>query len=156
MRIINIYTDGSHLDKQNNGRLGCGGVMIDAGKNTDEFSIELKPDWLRQNYGTDKVSNPSAEMLGLLMAIKEFDIPNDAVVVVHADYIGVKSWMEGTWKTKEPYLTKIKADIEKEIKNKNLDGRIMYSWVKGHQSKSIMSQDAKWNNYVDLLAKGQK
>lgn len=26
--IINIYTDGSHLDKQNNGRLGCGGVMV--------------------------------------------------------------------------------------------------------------------------------
>jgi ribonuclease HI len=74
MEKIDIYTDGSQLDKQNNGRLGCGGVMIQSGKLVDEFSVEIKPEWLRENYGTDKVSNPSAEMLGLLMALRNFEL----------------------------------------------------------------------------------
>ena len=41
MKIIDIYTDGSHLDKLNNGRLGCGGVMVDrtTGKLLDEFGL---------------------------------------------------------------------------------------------------------------------
>ena len=155
MEKIDIYTDGSHLDKQNNGRLGCGGVMILSGKLVDEFSIEIKPEWLRENYGTDKVSNPSAEMLGLLMALRNFELPGDSEIIIHADYIGVKSWMENKWQTKEPYLKKMKQDILKEIADQGLKN-IRYEWVKGHQKASIFNQDARWNNYVDILAKGQK
>ena len=53
--MIEIYTDGSHLDKQNNGRLGCGGVMVDrrigngVGKLLDEFSDELPPSYMLYN-----------------------------------------------------------------------------------------------------------
>ena len=62
----------------------------------------------------------------------------------------------GTWKIKEPYIKKIKEEIDKEIKKKGLEGRIRFEWVKGHQNKSCMDSDAYWNNMVDLLAKGQK
>jgi ribonuclease HI len=155
MKEINIYTDGSHLDKQNNGRLGCGGIMVYNGKIINKFSIELKPDWLKKNIGTDQVSNPTAEMIGVLMALQQFDIPDDANVIIRADYIGVKAWMSGTWNTKEPYVKKSKELIQNEIKTKNLTGRIRFEWVKGHQPKYKADEHAKWNDIVDLLAKGQ-
>lgn len=156
MRRIDIYTDGSHLDKLNNGRLGCGGVMIDNGRKVDEFSEELKPEWLRKTIGTDKVSNPTAEMLGVLTALTKFDIPDDAEVYVYADYIGCKQWNTGQWKIKEPYIKKVKELIDKVIEEKNLQGRINFEWVKGHQGQkaSIMDPHAKWNSVVDKLAKG--
>lgn len=158
---IKIYTDGSHLDKQNNGRLGCGGVMVEAdgksfGKLVDSFSKELKSEELKKTIGTDKVSNPTAELLGVLTAIQQFNIPKGAEVTIYADYLGVKSWMNGSWKVKEPYIKKTKELIEKEIDKKGLKGRVNYEWVKGHQGKkaSVINSDAYWNDQVDSLAKG--
>ena len=72
MRKINIYTDGSHLNKQSgHGRLGCGGVMVEDtgegfGKLLDKFSKELLPADLERDYGSSEVSNPTAEMIGAL------------------------------------------------------------------------------------------
>ena len=150
--MIEVYTDGSHLDKQNNGRLGCGGVMVDGFKKIDEFSQELTPDWLKKNYRTDKVSNPTAEMLGVLIALRNFDFPKEGDVTFRCDYIGVPSWLLGKWRVKEPYLQAIKNDIEYEIRRKGLVGRIHFEWVKAHQKSA--TREAYWNNYVDLLAKG--
>ena len=163
MKKYDIYIDGSHLDKQHNGRLGIGGVIVDLsgpgmGRIIDEFSQELSPEYMNLMFGAEKCSNPSAELTALLIALGKFKKsfgPND-ILVVHADYIGVKSWMEGSWKIKEPYIARIKNDIDDEIKKQGLRGRISYEWVKGHQSKSSTSPDAFWNNYVDKLAKGEK
>ena len=69
--------------------------------------------------------------------------------------IGVKAWNEGTWKIKAPYIAKIKAAIDAEIKTQGLQGRISFEWVKGHQNRSVLDPDAVWNNKVDLLAKGE-
>lgn len=161
MKVYDIYTDGSHLDKLNNGRLGCGGVMVDRnnggiGKLIDEFSQELTPEMLQREFGSSRCSNPTAELIGVLLALETFDIPSDSMITIHADYLGVKNWMEGTWKIKEPYIQEVANQIKEVIERKNLGGRIKYAWVKGHQSKSIMDPDAHWNNYVDILAKGQK
>ena len=161
MKKIDVYTDGSHLDKLNNGRLGCGGIMVDRsagglGKELDRFSMELKPEYMKQEFGADKCSNPTAEMVGALMALRNFNFPPDTEIIIKADYSGVREWYMGTWKIKEPYIKKIKEEIDKEIKKKGLEGRIRFEWVKGHQNKSCMDSDAYWNNMVDLLAKGQK
>ena len=163
MKRFDIYIDGSHLDKQNNGRLGIGGVFVDLsglgmGRIIGEFTQELSPEYMSLTFGADKCSNPSAELAALLIALVKFKKlygPND-ILVVHADYIGVKNWMEGAWKIKEPYIAKIKSDIDDEIRKQNLRGRISYEWVKGHQSKNSTDPDAFWNNYVDKLAKGEK
>lgn len=163
MKKYDIYIDGSHLDKQHNGRLGIGGVIVDLsgpgmGRIIDEFSQELSPEYMNLMFGAEKCSNPSAELAALLIALGKFKKsfgPND-ILVVHSDYIGVKSWMEGTWKIKEPYIARIKNDIDDEIKKQGLRGRISYEWVKGHQSKASTDPDAYWNNYVDKLAKGEK
>jgi len=149
--MIDIYTDGSHL-KHTTGRLGCGGVMLKDGKKVDEFSIEIDPEQINTEFGSKEVSNPTAEMIGLLEALRFFDFKKERDIVVHADYLGVKSWMEGSWKIKEPYIKKIKDQIEKVIKQKQLN--VKYDWVKGHQKKSILSMESYWNNYVDKLAKG--
>ena len=151
-----IFTDGSHLDKQNNGRLGIGGVILREGdsKILDEFSEELTKDFMLMEYGTVTASNPTAEMIAVLRALQKFrpiiKSPNNTVRV-YADYIGVQNFLSGNWKTKEPYIKKIKDLILEEIQRQGYS--VEFHWVKGHQS--VMSREAKWNNYVDKLAKGQ-
>ena len=59
---FDIYTDGSHLDKQNNGRLGIGGVLIDPtgpgmGTMLNKFSIELTPEYMNLKKKNKKVSD---------------------------------------------------------------------------------------------------
>lgn len=159
-KCLDIYIDGSHLDKQNNGRLGIGGVIVDFSSDKkgiliQKFSYELTNTYMKQAFGADSCSNPSAELTALLMALREFKtvIKNVPNINVHADYLGVKEWMTGNWKIKEPYIQNIKSSIDSEIIDQNLRGRINYLWVKGHQS-SDTSVDAYWNNYVDKLAKG--
>ena len=163
MRNINIYTDGSHLNKQSgHGRLGCGGVMVEDtgegfGKLLDKFSKELLPADLERDYGSSEVSNPTAEMIGALDALRIFDIPKDAEVTMFADYQGVQAFNLGTWKCKEEYIKKIKDLTAQVIKEKHLEGRIKWAWVKGHQTKAVIktNRDAYWNDQVDALAKGQ-
>lgn len=158
MKNFKIYTDGSHLDKLNNGRLGCGGVMIsENGKILGEFSRELKPEWLKKNLGSDRVSNPTAELLGVYAALEEFDFPSDTgKIEILADYVGVQSFLSGQWRPKEPHIKKAIDLVNEIIKKKGLSQKIKYGWVKGHQKKSIQTEDAKWNNYVDSLARGEK
>lgn len=162
-RILHVYTDGSHLDKQKGmeGRLGCGGILVDRstgglGEKIDSFSVELTPERMYKDFGAIKCSNPSAELVGVLEAVRHFNIPNDVDLVIYADYIGVKEWMEGNWKIKEHYIQRIKDEIDNELKKKKLTGRVVFAWVKGHQSKSIMNPDAYWNNCVDKLARGEQ
>lgn len=163
MKQFDIYIDGSHLDKQNNGRLGVGGVLVDLndsgnkmGKLLNKFSTELTPEYMKLSFSADKCSNPSAELTALLHALYQFKGsygPSDKIVV-HADYLGVKEWMTGNWKIKEPYIARIKADIDREITKQGLQGRIEFKWVKGHQ-KDNTNPDVYWNNFVDSLAKGE-
>ena len=161
--MIKIYTDGSHLDKQNGGRLGCGGVMVrDTGNGfgelLDKFGEELRPEDLKELIGTGEVSNPTAELLGVLLAIERFDIPRGEKVTVYADYMGVSCWLNGKWRIKEPYIQIIANKIKQVVKKKRLSGNISYEWVKGHQGRqaSLISSDAYWNEYTDHLAKGIK
>lgn len=150
MKTIDIYTDGSHL-KHTSGRLGIGGVMIENEKIVSEFSQEINPEYLKFMYGTSDCSNPTAEMLAILMALKNFSgrLGRYQKIIFHADYLGVKNWMEGTWKVKASYIQLIKNDILEEIKTQGLTGKISFEWVKGHSGQV-------WNEYVDKLAKGEK
>ena len=156
MKIYNIYTDGSHL-KHTTGRLGIGGIFVEPPfTKIDTFSQEVSIDYLKRNYGTSDVSNPTCEMLAVLFALKQFRklLKRADEVHIKADYQGVKEWLDGNWKTKAPYIAKIKEEIENEIQSQKLQGRIHFDWVKGHQNKSVLDPDAFWNNKVDLLAKG--
>jgi ribonuclease HI len=151
---VEIFTDGSHF--KTTGRLGCGGVMLISGNLVDEFSLELTPKYLKEIIKTSDVSNPTTEMMGVLQALRKFNIPKNAKeVIVYTDYEGVGKWLKNEWKINKPYIKILYSLINKEIESKKLKGIIDFRWVKGHQPKSIMDPKAKWNNYVDKLAKGE-
>ena len=147
-----IYTDGSHFKNSGSGRLGIGGLLIDNGKVIDKFSQEVDKDFLMNNYGTTDCSNPTMELLAALMALRNFGGHiKGKDVTLKADYMGVSSWMTGQWKINKPYIRKIHDDIIREMKN--LGVNVTFTWIRGHQS--IMSEDSKWNNEADKLAKGE-
>lgn len=152
---LDIYTDGSHLDKQHGGRLGIGGVIVNRNKLLGQFSKELTPTYMKSNFDADNCSNPSAELVAVLIALRNFKefLRSVDSVLIHADYIGVKEWMTGNWRIKEKYIANIKAAIDEEIDSQDLNNKIQYTWVKGHQKAD--SIEAYWNNYVDKLAKGE-
>lgn len=154
MSKLKIYTDGSHL-KHTTGRLGVGGIIVKDDKIIDEFSKEVSTDYLKLSYGTSDVSNPTCEMLAALHALYYFknDINAHDTIELYADYQGVSSWLNGTWKINKPYIQKIKDDINEEINRQHLKGRITFHWVKGHQKGD--NQDAIYNNIVDKLSKGE-
>jgi ribonuclease HI len=158
MKEVHIYTDGSHLDKQHGGRLGCGGVLVVNGKAVKTFSKELTGSYMKMMFDSDKCSNPSAELTAVYLALKEFkkEIKGVDRIIFHADFTGVREWMSGKWKIKELVIKNIKAKIDEEITSQKLDGKLSFEWVKGHQSsKDGKDTDAYWNNYVDKLAKGE-
>lgn len=156
MRTLTIYTDGSHL-KHTTGRLGIGGILVEDGKEIDKFSVEVSTDYLKRNYQTTDVSNPTCEMLATLFALRKFgwQFKKGDEITMKADYNGVQHFILGDWKIKAPYIKKIKDEIDNEIKSLGLTGRIHFEWVKGHQKKSVLDPDAIWNSRVDLLAKGE-
>ena len=160
MRSLVIYTDGSHFKtKIGSGRLGIGGVLIDDSnkRRLDQFSEEINEDYLIKTLKTSYVSNPTMELLAVLKALQYFkdSIDQDDIITLKADYIGVSKWLNGEWRIKEPYIAKINNEIQKEIKDQKLKGRINFAWVKGHQKLSVSDPDTYWNNYVDKLAKGE-
>ena len=147
--MITIYTDGSHFKKQ--GRLGIGGILVKDGKKMDQFSLEITKDWLIRNYNTQDCSNPTMELLAVLVAIRKFSNSiKGQEVTIKADYTGVSNWLTGKWKTSLPYISAIKQEIEEEVSRLGIRAR--YVWIKGHQS--VLSDDAYWNNETDKLAKG--
>ena len=155
--IVEIFTDGSHLKGPGgSGRLGCGGVIVIDGKLVDEYQMELNPEYLKAIIQTADVSNPTAEMMGVLQALRKFDIPKLAKeVVIYTDYEGVGHWLKREWKIQKPYIRILYGLIWKEIYRKGINKIIRFEWIKGHQPKSVMDPKAKWNDYVDKLAKGQ-
>lgn len=165
MKRLDIYIDGSHLNKQNKGddRLGCGGVLVNLegpgmGTLLDSFSIQLLPDYMKMSFGAISPSNPSAELVAVLQALQHFrkDLKGVEEIVIHADYMGVSEWMEGRWRVKEPYIARIKDAVIEEIGRQGLRGKVRFSWVKGHQKNINSSPDAYWNAEADLRARGDK
>ena len=165
MKVLEIYTDGSHL-KLTTGRLGIGGVLIDPsqqqplGKLLGKFSIELQPAELKTKFGpgAETCSNPTAELTAVLVSLRKFadKIKDAEIITVHADYIGVKEWMTGAWRVREPYIANIKKEIDSEIAKQGLTGKVQFAWVKGHQKYLAGDPDIHWNDFCDRLAKGER
>ena len=153
---VHVYTDGSHLDKQHGGRLGCGGVVVINGKAVNTFSRELDAPYMQMMFGSSKCSNPSAEFVAIYLALTTFkkELKGADQIVFYSDFVGIKDWMSGRWKAKETIIKNIKSVIDAELKKQGLTDKVDFQWVKGHQ-KSLNSH-AYWNNYADKLAKGEK
>lgn len=163
MKTYYIYTDGSHFKgKTASGRLGIGGVLIDPegigphGKEISSFSQEILPEFVKLHYGTQDCSNPTMELFAVLYGLQQFkgSYSDQDLIIWRCDYIGIKNWLNGEWKITKPYIQKIKNEISEIIRKENLN--IKFEWVKGHQDKSVDTDDSYWNDVVDKLAKGGK
>lgn len=162
MNTYYIFSDGSHLKSKNgSGRLGAGGILVDPigakpfGKQLSSFSIEIIPEYMKLHYGSDDISNPTAEMYAILTALKEFkgSYTDQDLIIVFSDYKGCKEWLDGNWKITKSYIQKIKNEISEIVRKENLN--IKFEWIKGHQTgeDNIYKH---WNDVVDKLAKGGK
>lgn len=154
-----VYTDGSDL-KHSSRRLGVGGILIDPsqggdyGKKIGEFSEELSREEILRDYGTSECSNPFAEMVAIYKAIQQFSgvFKSGDKITFKSDYEGTICWLTGKWKAKLSYIKQIRDEILRLLDSSPWE--VSFEWVKGHQSKSVMSPDAFWNGEVDKLAKG--
>ena len=128
---VDIYTDGSHQTSKN--YLGLGAWCVFNGIEY-RMSKECNMKMLR-TYGitSTKCSNPTAEFLGFSECLREFEsmqLVKSCKLNFYIDYIGVKYWIEGSWKTKEIYIKKIKEECKKLMKSMSCDVEIFH--VKGH------------------------
>lgn len=124
---VHIYTDGSYKEATN--RLGIGAYCSFNGK---EYLLAetLTKDILTYYDVTDeKVRNPTAEFICFAEVLKYLKPGHKYIFYV--DYIGIKCWMEGSWKANKPYIKKIKSVCDSLIKN-GLNVEIVH--IKGHSS----------------------
>jgi len=144
MKSCKIYTDGSHIKKSN--YIGYGAcfenpenrIYIISGK----FSIKTFE--LRYHQ---KVSNPTAEMIAVLMAIKSLLGLKNHFITIYSDYNGVQKWINGEWKITKPYIQDITNEIHRLMKiHKKNNVNFDYKWIKGHSND-------KMNDIADTLAR---
>lgn len=131
-----VYTDGSNLD---NLIFAFGFVILDP-----DNKVLYKA---YQGFKENKLSvhrNISGECFGVLQALKYCKEHNIHKILVYHDYIGLKHWAEGSWKTNSPIAVLYKEKIDEFRKNNDFD--FQFVWVKGHNKD-------KWNEEADRLAK---
>jgi ribonuclease HI len=128
--VCRIYTDGSHQRAKD--YLGVGAWAL-WDEEEHSYSAKVTREML-DSYGVPKdaeVSNPTAEFIAFAQILRKFQNKTLAVQLVFvSDYVGIKNWMEGTWKTKEPHITAILKSCKETIKT--IKGVIVFEWVKGH------------------------
>lgn len=127
------YVDGSYnISSQ---KFGYGIVLI---SNRDE--IKLKKSFYDETLSNQR--NVAGEVYGSMKAI-EYAIQNNiSKIYIHFDYMGIKSWAEGEWKTNIPLTKEYKKFID-EAKNYI---EIIFIKVKAHSND-------KYNDMADKLAK---
>ena len=125
-----IYVDGSHL----NGATGYGAVILTNGRVVEELCGPVD---------SIEVAN-TRQVAGELVAVKEalkWCVKHSIdEVSIYFDYLGIKKWATGEWKTNRP-LTKEYARFVRECPIK-----IRWRKVASHTGD-------RWNDRADALAK---
>lgn len=150
--MLEIYTDGSHI--KGSKIKGCSAYCEYENR---EYSFYFSTDILDE-YGisSDKISNPTMEFLAFAHTLKIlsediFRLDKLERINFYIDYVGVKNWMDGSWKCKTDHIIKIKKEIDiflKKIYKKKEKLQIEILHVKAHSNNL-------GNDKADLLAKGE-
>lgn len=128
-----VYVDGSFNIKEKT--VGYGIVYIDSKE-------ILKLNGSLQNDLYTSQRNVAGEVYGSMEAIKYAIDRNMKKIYIHFDYMGIKAWAEGEWKTNIE-LTRNYKNFIYEMKNKI---EIHFIKVKAHSND-------KYNDLADRLAK---
>ena len=143
---LTIFVDGSHQDKQSReAKLGYGAYMEYEGA---EYSLSGNSEDVKKllrNFDKFDISNPTAELLGLLVTLRTFECTSEHVLI-RQDYKGAINFGElwchsenssqhdtKPWKPKECYIRHIVTNIEDCIaKIEENGGSVEICWVPGH------------------------
>lgn len=131
---IVAYVDGSF--DVDTGDFAYGLVLIDDQGNEETFNGAMN----HPEYSLNR--NVAGEVFASMKAIELAIERNKKKVYIHFDYMGIKAWAEGTWKTNKELTQKYKAFVEEK---RDLI-EIEFIKVKAHSND-------KYNDMADSLAK---
>lgn len=158
---LEIFVDGS--DIKGTGKLGYGAAVEFNGKmykmSGTEESNAVKS--LTNRFPNAKFSNPTMEMLGLVMTLDSFKNTSEHIVIKQ-DFIGAVNYgalwnrSEGSgqraakpWKAKETYIQfLVEKAVERIEQIEQNGGSVKIEWVKGHSGN-------KMNDAADEAAKNR-
>jgi len=146
MKIVEIYTDGSHI--KGTDKIGYGACFEDPDNNEKLYKLSNKLNMkaFEKRYH-EKVSNPTTELIAVLMSIKSLVGLKDHVFIVYSDYEGVQKWLNKKWKIKKKYILDIVNEIQRLLKEHEKN-RVFFAfkWIKAHSANPM-------NDLADKLAK---
>ena len=130
MHKIEAYVDGSYKD----GKVGWGAVIIKDGELYGEFSGIVDDE---EVHGTRQVAGELKAVKEIIFWCKEQKIKE---ISIHYDYTGIKEWVAGTWKAKNP----VTQDYRDYVRASGV--KINWIKVKSHSGN-------KYNDKADKLAR---
>ena len=158
---LEIFVDGS--DIKGTGKLGYGAAVEYNGKMYKMSGTEESKAFnsIKNLFPDAKFSNPTMEMLGLVMTLNSFKDKAEHIVI-RQDYKGAVNYgalwnrSEGSmqrepkpWKAKEPYIQYlVEKAVEMIEKIESNGGSVKLEWVKGHSGH-------KMNDAADEAAKNR-
>jgi ribonuclease HI len=143
---LTIFVDGSDQGKHTTEpKLGFGVYLNYEGKEYEISGTKDEINQLLSDFNGVALSNPTMEMLGLMVALKAFEFSSEHLLI-RQDYIGAINYgalwnhskgsehrKANPWKTRKPYIKYIVAEIEKSLKMIcSNGGSVRILWVPGH------------------------
>lgn len=132
MKIIDLYTDGSNIKDE---RAAWGFVLVD-----NDTEVLRKCSICESKFNSHR--NISGEVFAALYGLSEAYKLGFTHVNVFHDYIGLKHWAEGSWRTNNELTKRFKKLVDKM----NTKISITWTYVKAHDGN-------KWNDEADKTAR---
>lgn len=137
MSKLTIFTDGAYSPLRDQG--GVGLVILEDDKKILEYFNMYK-----------RTSNNQMELGAVIIALRLIKKPYESVTIF-TDSQYVIGCATQRWQRKKN--VKLWFEYDKQMQRvRELCSDIKFSYVKGHQSGTNLTQEASWNNYVDKLA----
>lgn len=136
-KTLVVYTDGAYSSSRDQG--GVGIVILNEGKKVLEYSNMYK-----------RTTNNQMELGAVIIALRIIKEPCESILIYTDSQYVIGCAILG-WKRKKN--VKLWLEYDRQIQRvSELCSNIKFSHVKGHQFGKGLTEDAKWNNYVDKLA----
>ena len=129
------YVDGAYCKNITTKAYGIGIVLIHPNNYKETFSLKGKE--------AIELHNVAAEICSAMHAMKKAKDNGYKTLRLHYDYVGIKHWLDGTWKIKNKYI-KMYYEFYRDRIEPYLD--VEFIKVKSHSKNH-------YNDEADLLAK---
>lgn len=124
------YVDGSYKD----GKVGWGVVIVRDGELFGELSGVLED---QDVLGTRQVAGELRAVEEVVSWCKKHKVKE---IYIHYDYTGIKEWVTGAWKAKNPVTQKYRDYLT--------ESKLKINWVKVKSHSGV-----KYNDMADKLAR---